>query len=316
MTDDRDKKQAGNDAPKERRWKLGRRSGRPAARSVTEDAWTWLGDDATAIEPKRRYRRSLKIAGILACSGLVAAVIAFVAISTGNSGDAQVSALASPPLRESATVRATVEPPATAEPTPVRRTPAPTPQPPFTLSVWDATQAEWQTGDLKFQSTGSSRGDAIPYLVRINDVTIGNAYAVNIRYDCDAGPGGGFAFLTDYNRNLTTNPALPAGGPMSAKPDAAVPILDDAATTTDEEQGVRRMAVWGAAFEQSPSGPEPTTGCDGTKLVGVRLLARSETAYLMWAGQTLSLSPTGRFGMEVTIDGLPGTARLDVVPAQ
>lgn len=125
MTDDRDKEPdkepAGDEAPKKRWWTtlLGRRSGDPAAGSITENEWTWLGDDATAIEPNRRpSRRGPKIAGILACSALVAGVIAFAATSTGNSGDAQVSVLASP----TATSNATVEPPATA-----KRTPAPTP---------------------------------------------------------------------------------------------------------------------------------------------------------------------------------------------
>ena len=328
MTDDRHKEPAGNAAPKKRWWTslLGRRSGGPAAPGrIAEDAWTWLGDDATAIEPnRRRSRRGPKIAAILACSGLVAGVIAFAATSTGNSGDAQVSALASPPSGATATSNATVEPTATAERTPAGPTPtklpatattAPTPKPPFALAVWDATQAEWQTGDLMLRSTGSSQGDAIPYLIRIDDAVIDQVYSLNIRYDCDAGQGGGFAFLTDYNRNLTTDPALAAGGPMSAVPYAAVPIQDDPAITTDEEQGVRLMSLWGAEFGLWPTGPEPT-GCDGTKLVGVLLIARSETVYIMWAGQVLAPNPTVRFGMEVTIDGLPGTARLDAVPGQ
>jgi len=327
MTDDRDKEPAGNDAPKKRWWTSlpGRRSGGPdAGGGITEDEWTWLGDDATAIEPKRRRSRlGPKIAGILACSGLVAIVIAFAATSTGNSGDAQVSALASPSRSATPTSNATVEPTATAEPTPAGPTPtrlpataAPTPKPPFTLAVWDATQAKWQTGDLTLRSAGSPQAGAIPYLIHIDDVTIDHVYSVNIRYDCDAGQGGGFAFLTDYNRNLTTDPALAAGGPISAVPYAAVPIQDDPAITTDEEQGVRLMSLWGAEFALWPTGPEPTTGCDGTRLVNVRLIARSETVYVMWAGQVLAPNPAGRFGMEVTIDGLPGTARLDAVPEQ
>ena len=139
MTDDRNKEAATNDAPKKRRWTSlpGRRSGTPAAGGIAEDAWTVLGDDATAIAPnRRRLGRGPKIAAALVGSALVAGVIAFVATSTGNSGDAQVSALSSPSPTATATLKATVHPSTGATRTPASPTPklplppaAPTPVP-------------------------------------------------------------------------------------------------------------------------------------------------------------------------------------------
>jgi len=139
MTDDQDKEPAANDAPKKRRWISlpGRRSRAPAAGGITENDWTWLGDDATAISPNpRRLGRGPKIAGLLVGSALVAGVIAFVATSTGNSGDAQVSAISSPSPTATATSKATVHPSAGATRTPAAPTPklplppaAPTPVP-------------------------------------------------------------------------------------------------------------------------------------------------------------------------------------------
>lgn len=332
MTDEQSKEAKASDAPKKRWWTslFSRRSKDTAgSRNIGEDQWTWLGDDSTAIAPNRKQpSRTLKIAGVVACSLVIAAVIAFAATSTGNDGDAQVNALPSPSRATVAipTPDATRSPIATpgptAEPTPQPTatmppvTEAPTPKLPFELAVWDAGAAEWQTGDLAFRGSGSTNGDAVPFVLRIDNLATGQVYSVNIRYDCGAGGTAGFAFLTDYNRNLSGEPALAAGGPGSAVPDAAVPVLDDPSITTDDEQGERRIRVWGATFDQSPSAPVPATVCEGYKLVGTRLLARSKTVHLMWAGQVLTPNPSSPFGMEITIDGLPGTARLAAVPAQ
>lgn len=303
MDDNEGKESTGRRGAGEDRWTwLNRRpraKGLAARPGMEEDRWTWLGQEASAT--RRRFRRILTIAG--ATTGSIA-VLGFLllAIGTGEDRHTEVNALHSPSPKPAAAT-----PPAT-ETLGAR----------FAFAVWDNVGGQWQFDDLR--RSGYHGGDAIPFLLRINNARPGQLYDVNIRYDCPTSEASGFDFLTDHNHDVQVEPALAAYGPGRALPDAAVLIPDDASIAVDNTEEGRNLRIWGATFERSPVGPLPPTPCAVDKMILVRVRPRGETVYLAWGGHLASPNESGgqsrAFGMQVGIAGLAQEAeRLNVIPA-
>jgi hypothetical protein len=109
---------------------------------------------------------------------------------------------------------------------------------------------------------------------------------VAIIYDCSA-----FGFLTAYDRDHGSNPALASEGPGSAIPDSALSIPDDPGTPADDGNG-RSLSLWGASFGGF-GGPSPRSVCSDEKILTVGLTAAADTAFLMW-GADVSPETEGR----------------------
>jgi hypothetical protein len=131
-----------------------------------------------------------------------------------------------------------------------------------------------------------SEGEAIPFLLRIDRALPGDGYDLAVVYDCT-----GFDFLTTYNRDHGSDPALAPEGPGSDIPDGALSIPDDPGTPTDD--GDRRsLSLWGASFG-GVGGPLPSSACSGEKSLTVALTAIADSAFLLW-GAEVSPGAAGR----------------------
>jgi hypothetical protein len=315
MTDDKGEARVDGDGGGESRWTWlkGRRHKAKdltsSRRGISDDRWTWLGQETGPAPKQRRFGRSLAIAGLFVGAAAFFGGLVVLAINLGNDGDAKVVTLHSPSPSPAT---------ATALPSPLATVPATR----FELALWDAVGRRWQSGDLVIQGSGYHEGQAIPFLLRIDNARPGETYNVNIRYDCPEGGVSGFDFLTDHNRDVDIERALEGSGPPGAVPDAAILIPDDPATTADNTAGGGHLRVWGATFEQSPAGPVPATACVADKLIHVRIRPRTETVYLAWGGH-FAPSTAGAAGqktasaMQVAIEELAQVpTKLSVVGGQ
>ncbi len=199
-------------------------------------------------------------------------------------------------------------------------TPASSPAGPhIRLARW--APDEWQVAHLMPGDSSYREGDAIPFLLVIQDAVPQSLYAVVITYDCLAGGAAGFDFLTGYQGPAGSAPALSEGGPGRVTPDATMPIPDDGSIRFDDADGGQRLfQLWGATFAGRPSINPPTTPCENRKLVFFPIRAQSQTVFLLWGGHLASSadwgpgrgasSQGGQFGMQVKTAGLE--AELEV----
>jgi hypothetical protein len=81
-------------------------------RGITEDRWTWLGQDSGPAPEERRFGRSLAKAGLVVSAAAFLGGLVLLAIDVGNNGDAQVVAL-HPPSSSPATATVPASPLAT-----------------------------------------------------------------------------------------------------------------------------------------------------------------------------------------------------------
>src|ERR1700687_5852759 len=65
-------------------------------RGITDEGWTWLGQDSGPAPEQRRFGRRLAKAGFVISAAAFFAGLALLAISVGSNGDAQVVALHPP----------------------------------------------------------------------------------------------------------------------------------------------------------------------------------------------------------------------------
>jgi hypothetical protein len=265
-------------------------------RSFEEDRWTWLAAEGEV--ERRRPGLRLALTGTGAVLALVAAAAAvFFTLRSAGYYSSEIGDGSSP--RPTAL--------------PTSETLAPTAGPAtivgfFTVSGWDRPGAEWLFDELPLERPALPQSaTAVPFLLLIENAIPGQVYAAQIRYDCRAGGAEGFSFLTDYDRDAGTGPALTAPGPGRSLPDTSARIPDDASTTADDQHGSRQFALWGATFEGAPSVPTPQTPCSGQKALTVRILARAPIVHLLWSGHLQTSVPAGQissFRMQAAIEGM------------
>ena len=147
----------------------------------------------------------------------------------------------------------------TPEPTP---TPA-TAEPRYVLTVWDGES--WRFSPPA-QAT-FAEGPAVPFMLRLGGAEPGSIFQVTFEFECAA-----FASLTSYDMAAGESPALAAGGPGSALPDAqrAIPAAIG--------DGV--LSLWGGTF--APAGG--TSGCVEPATLDITVTALSDSLFLLWAG--------------------------------
>ena len=199
--------------------------------------------------------------------------------------------------------------------------------PRFRVAVWADGPGQWQFGDLHAAASGYREGQAIPFLLRIDDVSLGGVYRISLRYDCGADGSGAFDFLTGYGRDARSELALAEEGPGLAIPDATVPVPDDPAIGIDDSdrEGDRLFRLWGASFDSELNGPAPDARCRKDKLVGLTVRVYAPTVYLLWGGHLASSADWGEgqgaasgdspFQMKVGVPGVaPESLRLEIDP--
>jgi len=250
------------------------------------DRWNWLPRQPDS--PRRPPRRRVHIK-------LVAAVAAIAAVSTALA----LGAFLSWGSDDGVTV---VSPTASAEPEPTA-TPAPpplTPTPPSTaphlsLSVWANERLGWLVAGATADPAGYKEGEAIPFMVRVDDTSPGEMYVLTLRYECAAGHAARFDFLTGYDRDAGGDPVRSAEAPGRLTPDAAIPVPDDPSIILDDRprEEERLFRLWGGTFEGSPIGPEPETPCADHKAVQLNVRAQGETLFLLWGGHLASSADWG-----------------------
>lgn len=180
-------------------------------------------------------------------------------------------------------------------------TPAPTPAPSpipaavLELSVWDGERwADSLAADASFRE-----GEAVPFLLRLDEVESGSEHALAIRYDCTA-----FAPFVSPERDHGDAPALAPGGPGRAAPDAAISVPGDGP-----------LLLWGGTFT-ALGGPIPPEGCIGTTTVALRLRTLAGRAYLMWAPEIAPEASQRDTPLRLTVSGEGGVAEtLEIEPA-
>lgn len=195
--------------------------------------------------------------------------------------------------------------------------------PRFRLAVWTDARQRWQFGDLEAEASDYSEGQAVPFLLRIDNVSPGDVQRISLLYNCGADGAAAFDFLTGYERDVGSVPALRVGGPA----DATIPVPDDPAIDfddTDREAG-RLFRLWGASFESAPAGPAPNAPCGKVKLIAISIRVQAPTVYLLWGGHLGSAADWGEgrgatsqdspFEMEVRVSGIaPESQKLEIAP--
>ncbi len=134
-------------------------------------------------------------------------------------------------------------------------------------------------------------------MLRIDRARPGVGYAL-IRYTCRT-----LQFLSGFDRDSGSAPALAPGGPLTALPDSIVALPDDPATAADDgERG--RLSLWGGTFGpvELVAGTTPDA-CE--RSLNVKLAARRDELFLLWGAV---IAPDAvKFGLPLRITVL--TAR-------
>ncbi len=195
--------------------------------------------------------------------------------------------------------------------------------PRFRLAVWTDIRRQWQFGDLESEASDYSEGETVPFLLRIDNVSPGDVLRISLRYNCGADGTAAFDFLTGYDRDAGSEPALTVDGLA----DATIPVPDDPAIDFDDEdrEADRLFRLWGASFDKALTGPTPGAPCSKDKLIGITIKVRAPTVYLLWGGHLGSSADWGEgqgaashdspFEIEVRIPGVaPESQKLGIAP--
>jgi hypothetical protein len=210
--------------------------------------------------------------------------------------------------------------------------PSPTPAPAqttqptvFRFAQWADLTEEWVFSDLTPDNSAYREGDSLPLMVRIDNAQPGTTYTIAVYYDCAIGGYHAFDYLTDYDRDRDSSPALAAEGPGSLTPTDTVLISDDPSMRFDDRSEPHLFSAWGATFPDPPSGPKPASLCTTLeddrveKVLVARLRADDESVWMLWGAHLASrLDWTDRYSaanisggsLNVRLD-VPGTAAVD-----
>ncbi len=266
-------------------------------RSSSDSGWSW----SSPPNGPRRTPPTQPLVPLAAWGGLIAfaVALALLIIWLSNEDDnspADAASTATP----TAAVTPTPPPTPTATPAPTA-TPSPTPissddEPRLSLAVWDGSA--WQFSPSP-AAAAYREGEAVPFLLRIDQARPGDAYPTVIRYDCNA-----FDFLTAYDRDHGSEPALASGGPGSAIVDSTAPVPDDPATPADDrDEG--SFSLWGGSLTRVDA-PLPSTACTGEKSLSVTPSAARDTLFLMWAAQLSDAASDGDVPVRLAVLRLGG----------
>jgi len=273
----------------------------------------WVWEEPSAHQPRRirlptRWLLALLAAATIALgAGLTAALV----LLAGGGRETPPSATPAPTLRPTegpspspaatATPVATATasppaspsspgPPSTRPSTPTFTAP-PTPGPSATLLAWSKATRSWDASGAAGATYGE--GEAVPLLLIIQGMRPSEQYAVHLTYDCRSGGANAIDFLTGVSEPVLQEITGATGGPGRARPDAAIPLPDDAAVASDDMRPDASLRLWGGTFASAPQPPSPPGQCTQGKTVTVAIVARQETVYLIWAAHLASAKDWG-----------------------
>lgn len=268
---------------------LWRRATRPITRlsgkrDPGEDKWTWFGEEPY---PKRRRRRLLILAEAGAGVALISIGALFVVLRTGDAGSPE--AVGAPSAATTPTIAAS--------PTPIGLTVT------LRLAVWDSPHDLWETDDLPLNRSGT--GQTVPFLLLIENAAAGQTYNVQLTYQCRSGNAAGWEFLTDFDRDTGSRPALAAPGPQRPFPDTAVVVPDDPSISEDDRPNAGSFRLWGGTVEGAPAGPAPAFSCETHKTFSIRVRALGDTVHVLWGARLAAANGADgtRFEMKAAIEG-------------
>jgi hypothetical protein len=291
-------------------------------RGSSESGWSWS-------RPPSGRRRPPPAPPLLplAGGGLIALLVALALLvvwltDSDNNSPADAASTATPPPTATTAPPSTPSPAATAPPTavptpsatPPSLPPSPTPTPVpdiqgalFRLAAWNGKA--WQFNPT-LEGAAYREGLAVPFLLRIDRAIPGTTYALTIRYDCR-----GFDFLTTYDRDAGSEPALASGGPGSPIVDSAATIPDDPATPADDREA-GSISLWGGSLRRVDA-TLPSTACTGVKSLPLGLTAAADTVFLMWAAQLSDTASDGGVPLRLAVR-VPGVGELiiEIDPAR
>jgi len=168
----------------------------------------------------------------------------------------------------------------------------------YALDEWSDTLGVWQPADLDGRNSAYHEGEAVPFMLRIENAAPGTQYRVSVRFDCARQDGLGYDFLTSYDRDRGVMPALHEDGPGSPVADATLAVPDDEDMTLDDRERDRSFKLWGGSFNSGAVGPVRDGSCldqgqtaQKTYMFTVRALA--DTVYLLWGGHLASSAGWG-----------------------
>ncbi len=182
------------------------------------------------------------------------------------------------------------------------------------LSQWSDVHSNWQHGDLNSNNSAYHEGESVPFMLRIDGAVPGTTYALTVRYDCKKGTINAYDFLTRYDRDRGTAPALDSEGPGNTTPDHTLSINDDPSITYDNAETNRVWKLWGGHFGPTNSGPSPSTICppSSEKVYQLDVVADEATVWLLWGGHLSSRLDWGLGLGAQSISGAPFHMKLDI----
>jgi len=260
-----------------------------ARRDSGEDEWHWYPVPIDGPQRGTGFRRPWRglllaaIGAVLICVGVV-----LVALSADGSGS-QPSATHSPAASISATLGATSVPTGRVTPTPVTSAESPAATGDVRLFVWSRQDKQWLDSDNTKDEPGYREGEAVPFMLRIEDTISTGVYEIAIEYECGTPDGAAFDYLSSVSEADGATQMTPPG-PMGRE-DSSILIPDDPSITFDGSG--RRFRMWGGSFEEIPQGPSPAGPCETEKRVSLSLLSQGDTLFLIWGGHLAARSDWG-----------------------
>jgi hypothetical protein len=307
---------------------------RPALPRVARPRLQRPGTRMKMPEISEEMRAPMTLFAALGLAAVLAIAVALgVAILDDNDSNGAIiaSVTATPEVTEPGaeptppTGRPTVtEPAATPTDAPPSATPPvvvppPTPQGSVAIALWSDARNGWWFGDLTPTVGQYVEGEMMPVLATFA-ATPGQAYDVQIVYDCATDDAfGAFDYLSGIDA-WGTSPLTAPGGPGKDRPDAAVPVPGvDGLPYDDAAFGI--ISLFGAHFNGLPGGPQPAGDCDRQRAQAISVIADGPQVFVVVGAHLASAADWGvdegagshdpPFGIEVVVPGL-GSARANV----
>ena len=262
-------------------------------RDSGEDDWHWypvpVGNGPDGKGP-RRSRSGLLLAAIGAFLTGVGVVLLVLSMENDRSSGSQASATALPASAAPGTSAAAARPTQQASPSASPHALSPAAPGVVNLFVWSREQNQWLGSDLTKDEPGFREGDAVPFMLKVDQAIPATLYEVEIKYDCHTSDAAAFDYLSSPSSEDSTAGRKTPPGP-GRREDASIPIPDDGSIGFDGSG--RRLQAWGASFQQAPKGPSPDSPCEKEKTLSLSLMTQGGPLFLIWAGHLASKTDWG-----------------------
>ena len=272
-------------------------------RGSRETGWNWSRPPAGPGRPPPTLPLLPLALAALLFVAIAAALLTAWLSDSGNATPPPPTATPAATATHTATAAPTPTPTATAEPSPTP-SPTPSPEPDFSLAIW--VRSAWQPKPDGQPPKAFWEGQVVPFMLRIADARPGVGYAT-IRYTCKT-----LQFLSGFDRDSGSGPALAPGGPLAAVPDSTVALPDDPATAADNSES-GRLSLWGGSF--GPVGlvaGTPPDACE--RSLNVKLVAERDDLFLLWGAAIAPGAGGGDTPVRITVTTRRGERSIEIDP--